>query len=149
MTTPHGKALALDLGDVWIGIAISDPLWMIARPLETTTLPSLHNHLAALLKKERIHSIIVGCPITCSGKESSQTEKIKQQFDELKTLFPTITWHLWDERLSSKRAEQVQSGKKKNQNKKEESHAIAAAFILDSFLQNHQAKKELTYLEED
>ncbi len=145
MTLLSGKALALDLGDVWIGIAISDPLWMIARPLTTTTRAELEATLTQLLTKERIAAIIVGCPITFSGTESSQTTKIKQHFSELQERFSQVNWQLWDERLSSKRAEQVQSNKKKNQQKKqkEESHAIAAAFILDSFLQNHQAKKAL------
>jgi len=140
-----GKVLALDLGDVWIGIAISDALWMVARPLETVTLSHLESHLQKLLQKERIATIVVGCPITCGGTRSAQTEKIELQCAELAKSFPQVEWRLWDERLSSKRAEQLQSSKKKSKQKgaKQESHAIAAAFILDSFLQNHQAKKAL------
>jgi putative Holliday junction resolvase len=139
------KHLALDLGDAWVGVAVSDPLGMLARPLETIRAEDLFIRLPQLLQQERVSTVILGRPITCRGTESSQTEKIDALAAQLANLFPNTVWKCWDERLSSKRAQQVQTGQKKKITKetKQQSHAIAAAFILDSylfFLQSQNAK---------
>lgn len=143
---PNGKAIALDLGDVWIGFAISDPLWIVARPLETVQLPALIQALEKLFEKEKITTAVVGCPITFKGTKSEQTKKIELQYQELQKQFPKISWHLWDERLSSKRAAAVQSTKKlkKKKAQKQQNHSIAAAFILDSFLQHYQMTRTVS-----
>jgi len=126
------KILALDLGDQWVGIAISDAIRFFARPLETAKLPDLEQHLAKLLEKEKIEEVIIGNPLTMKGLKSIQTQKVQDYKKELEAKFPHIKFILWDERLSSKRAESVRSSKTKDE--KIKSHSIAAAFILDSYL---------------
>lgn len=131
------KAAALDLGDKWVGIALSDVLKMFARPYTTVSAKELDTYLPKFFQEEPIDTVVVGYPKTMKGTESAQTKKIVQQKEELEKRFPEITWLLWDERLSSKRAETVNSqkkNKKKNPEEKLKSHAIAAAFILDSYL---------------
>ena len=103
-----GKILALDLGDVWTGIAISDPLKTLARPIESVKTTALHAHLKELLKLEKIESIVVGNPITLAGTESKQTERAKEQKTALEAEFPSMQFILWDERLSSKQASHLQ-----------------------------------------
>ena len=66
-----------------------------------------------------------------SGTESEQTKKIIAQKEELEMLFPKIKWILWDERLSSKRLNIKQA---KNKADKVHSHSIAAASILQTYL---------------
>jgi len=126
------KILALDLGDQWIGIAISDASRFFARPLETVNILELELHLSKLLEKEKIQEVVIGNPLTMKGLTSNQTYKAQNYKKELESKFNTVKFILWDERLSSKRAEAVR--RPKNKDEKIKSHSIAAAFILDSYL---------------
>lgn len=126
------KIIGLDLGDQWTGVAISDSLGFFARPLQTVTTADLDPALAELIEKERVNTIIVGLPRTMKGTQSEQTNKVISHADQLKKKFPQITWIMWDERLSSKRAQAVKPSRTKEE--KLQSHAIAAAFILQSYL---------------
>jgi putative Holliday junction resolvase len=131
------KALALDLGDKWVGIAISDTLKMFARPYKTVTAPELEHALITILKEEPVDTVVVGYPKTMKGRESDQTTKVVQQKEDLEKKFSSVAWVLWDERLSSQRADSVSStkkNKKKTPEEKLKSHSVAAAFILDSYL---------------
>lgn len=131
-----GKILALDPGDKWVGIAISDPSHLVARPLKTVDRSLLFTSLSELFKTEDIELILIGHPITMAGKESAQTKKIHILKVELEEHFPVHRWMLWDERKTSQQAAALQSKTRKRHDplKKEESHALAAAFILDSYL---------------
>lgn len=126
------KKIALDIGDRWIGIAISDAIGMLARPLETVENHQLILILTTLLSKEKIDTVIVGYPKTLRGTESEQTKKIVAQFQELSGLFPQVTWKLWDERMTSQQAAKLQKDTSKEA--KQKSHSIAAALILTSYL---------------
>ncbi len=131
--------MALDLGDQWVGIALSDASGLIARPLTTVQLSELTGVLNKLITDERIQSIVVGYPRTMAGKESEQTKKIIAQKEILEKEFAQIPFVLWDERLSSQRAGTL--GPQKNKEEKLRSHARAAAFILDSYITYLQLQK--------
>jgi len=135
------KILALDVGDVWTGSAISDALGILARPHKTVPTADLELFLSETIGSERIQTIIVGYPKTMRGTESIQTKKVEEMKNKLEQQFDTIEWRLWDERLSSKRADSVKRAKTKED--KRMSHSIAAAFILDSYLTFIQAQKSL------
>ncbi len=126
------KVLALDIGDVWTGTALSDALGMFAKPLKTISSNDLESFLTGILDKEKISTIVVGMPVTMKGTQSEQTKKIIAQKEALEQEFRMVTWVLWDERLTSKRA----SSHKKNNSKDDKvaSHSIAAAYILESYL---------------
>jgi len=131
------KIVALDIGDAWTGIAISDALGMFARPYTTVAANKLSAAITDILQKEQIGTIIVGYPKTMGGNESAQTLKVIAHKEALEKEFPHITWLLRDERLSSKRATslRIEQGKKtKTAEEKLKGHALAAAFILDSYL---------------
>ena len=135
------KKLGIDLGDKWIGMAISDGLAITCRPYKTTTKENLETDLIATLKEESIDTIVVGLPITSKGTESEQTQKVRAQKESLEkvtseSVSRPIKWILWDERLSTKRASTTLKKTSKKQAKKnpQQDHAIAAAFILQSFL---------------
>lgn len=138
------KSAALDLGDKWVGIAISDMLGITCKPYDTVFIDYIGDRLKKMLKDEPVSVIVVGYPKTMSGTESDQTKKIvahKEQLEaEFKADFPAVEWVLWDERMSSKFADTSQIGKKKDSSAKQKQHAIAAAFILQSYL-DHQAFK--------
>lgn len=127
------KILALDLGDAWVGTALSDPLKITCKPHETTAIANLSSFLEKLFQQQMIDTVVVGYPTTLSGgTESDQTRKIVATKDELAQQFPDKTWVLWDERLSSKRADQLKRAT--NKEEKIKSHSVAAAFILQSYL---------------
>lgn len=126
------KIVALDLGDQWVGVAISDNDHIIARPYTTITAKELMPYIPQLLAQQEVSTIVVGYPKTMRGTESAQTLKVKEQFLALEKLFPHLQWVLWDERLTSSWAAQL--GKQRTKEEKLKSHARAAAFVLDSYL---------------
>lgn len=124
--------MALDLGDQWIGVALTDATGIFVRPYQTVPAVELDAFLAETLKNEPIDRIVVGYPKTLKGGESEQTRKIVAQKEMLEKKFPQIPFVLWDERLSSKRAQEISTRKTTEQ--KLRVHALAAAFILDSYI---------------
>lgn len=135
------KIMALDLGDRWVGTAISDPLGMFARPYKTVSAHDLKEFLFQTLGAENVSTVVVGYPKTMKGTESEQTKKVVALVEELKSIFDAVTWELWDERLTSKMALGVK--KEKTKEDKLKGHSIAAAFILESYLMYLQNKKFL------
>jgi putative Holliday junction resolvase len=134
------KALGIDLGDRWVGTALSDGMRISCKPYQTIDLDKIEPFLEALLAAEPISTVVVGYPKTFSGGESEQTNKIVLMKEQLAVRFALvkgrdITWILWDERLSSKRAQGVLQGASGPEAKKK-SHSVAAAFILQSYLDN-------------
>lgn len=127
------KIVGLDIGDVWVGTAISDALGMFARPYKTTTPKELDEFLTLLLTQEPVTKIVIGYPKTMRGTVSEQTKKVENEKERLEKIFPRMEFILWDERLSSKRADALKRAKTKEE--KVQSHSIAAAFILSSYLE--------------
>jgi len=127
------KTAALDVGDVWTGSAVSDALKITCSPYKTFKTEDLEDLIAELRDTISVSQIVIGHPKTMKGTESEQTKKVIAIKKELEDKFPEIEWILWDERLSSKRAEQL-PGKKILKKDKIHSHSQAAAFILQSYL---------------
>lgn len=133
------KILALDLGDAWVGSALADPLGITCKPYKSVALADLNSFLETTLPKEWITTVVVGYPKTVStGGESDQTKRIVELKEMLEKTFATVNdqpvqWVLWDERLSSKRASAL-TGNTRNKEDKLKSHSVAAAFILQSYL---------------
>lgn len=137
---PSGKIAALDLGDHWVGIALSDSTRTLAKPYTTAPFAGYLPILKVLIDEHKPAAIIIGYPKTMRGTESAQTQKVTVLYEELQKLFPNMLFILWDERLSSKRAQTTSPARTKEA--KIKSHAIAAAFILDSYL-NYLKMQEL------
>lgn len=133
------KIFALDLGDVWIGSAISDALRLIATPYQTVTIDQLDSFLQKIFTTQAIDTVVIGLPTTMGGKQSEQTKKVIAHKEKLAQQFPEITWVMWDERLTSKQAEQL--SRSHSAQEKQRSHSRAAAFILQSYLDRLQFLK--------
>lgn len=136
------KILALDIGDVWIGTAISDPLGILARPYKTIKSNVFNEAFGEVVLIEHIQTVVVGYPKTMHGTESEQTKKTKLFIEQLKKAFPLINFVLWDERLSSKRADSLKRGNL-DRSEKQASHSRAAAFILSSYLEYQQIHADI------
>ena len=130
-----GKILALDVGDVWTGMALSDSLGLIARPYKTVKTNDLEEELRILLEEEVIDTVIVGHPRTMKGAISEQTKKAQLVKEQLEQRFEMVSWILWDERLTSAQAESAMLGAGMSRAKRRKRvDRMAAQIILQSFL---------------
>ena len=131
-----GRVLGIDYGDSRIGLAMSDPLKIIASPFKTIRNEGNEKCLQvfqSLIKEKDVEAIVVGLPIGLKGQETVQTKKVREFADLLYTLKLPIG--LEDERLSSVSAEKsmIQQNIKTGHNK-ELIDQRAAAIILQQFL---------------
>lgn len=134
------KLLALDIGDVWTGTAITDALGMFAKPYKTLETSHVIPGLRDIFSNEKIQQIVIGYPRTMRGTVSEQTKKVEEAKLLLEKEFPDKQFVLWDERLSSKRADLLKRAQTKED--KIKSHSIAAAFILENYLQFTRVTQE-------
>ena len=127
------RILALDYGDKKIGVAISDPMQVIAKPFKTlnnTTNKDTLLKLNHIISEYDIEKVVVGLPLTLKNKYSIQTKKVIAFIEFLKKNI-SISVHPYDERFSSKIAIQslIQQGIKTGHNKKEIDKTAAAIFL--------------------
>lgn len=131
------RTLALDMGDVWVGTAISDELGITCRPLKTVKRPGLISFLQETIAEMNVGTVVVGLPTSLSGNDTEQTRKTREVMSELQKTFPDTIWTFLDERLTSYQAVAHQRDVKKQRlsaQSKEESHSLAAAFLLRDYL---------------
>ena len=131
-----GRVLGIDYGDSRIGLAMSDPLKIIASPFKTIRNEGNEKCLQvfqSLIKEKDVEAIVVGLPMGLKGQETVQTKKVREFADLLYTLKLPIG--LEDERLSSVSAEKsmIQQNIKTGHNKGLIDQR-AAAIILQQFL---------------
>jgi putative Holliday junction resolvase len=133
------RTLGLDVGERRTGVALSDPLGMLASPLLVFELKDEVTDIIFILdlvKKYDVDKIIVGLPQSMNGTLGTQAEKVKVFGENLKQRSP-VPVEYRDERLTTVSAKRMllESGNKKyNKNKKMELDAAAAAVILQSYL---------------
>ena len=107
MTT--GRVMALDVGKIRVGVALSDPLGYTAQPLLTLWRKTRGEDLRSLLRLIRRHEvvkIVVGNPLHMSGDVSPWAAKVHEFADELEKR-SGLPVELWDERLSSVAAHEI------------------------------------------
>ena len=131
-----GRVLGIDYGDSRIGLAMSDPLKIIASPYKTIRNEGNEKCLQvfqSLIKDKDVEAIVVGLPMGLKGQETVQTKKVREFANLLYALKLPI--HLEDERLSSVSAEKsmIQQNIKTGHNKGLIDQR-AAAIILQQFL---------------
>lgn len=132
--------LALDVGEVRVGVALANPIARIASPL--TTLQNneqLIDGINKLVQENQVGTVVVGLPRGLEGQETAQTEKIRQFNAELqeKTGLTTV---LQDEAVTSVLAEDHLKKTKKTYTK-EDIDMYAAAQILQDYLDNQLVRK--------
>ena len=137
------RVLAIDYGDVRIGLAMSDLMQIIAKPYKTiknTDQNDVFSQLENIIKKNNIGKIIEGLPITLKGEHSEQTNKVLSFVKELK-LCIKIDIDTYDERLSSFQAKKslIYQGVKTGHNK-EQIDQTAAAIFLQGYLDSATSK---------
>jgi len=129
--------LGLDLGNVRIGVALSDPLGMTAQPLTVLKSSGNQRDIEAIGEMVDLHGVaqvIVGLPLNMDGTDSSQTLKVREFTGKLAARLGVPVLFV-DERLSSRQAERAMiEGGARRQKRKEKNDQVAAALLLDSAL---------------
>lgn len=132
-----GRALAIDYGLKRTGIAVTDPLRIIATPLDTVPTDGLLSYLKNYTSKEHVDEFVVGMPKTLKNEDSAIAPQVRRFIVVLKATFPTARVHEVDERFTSSMAQRamIEGGmKKKDRQVKGNADKISATFILQSFL---------------
>ena len=136
-----GRILAFDYGKKRIGLAVTDPMQIIASPLTTIAPSEIENFLHDYLKKEIVDEFVVGYPVQLNNKPSDSVKYINPFLKRLGKLFPDKPLHLVDERFTSKIALQtIIDGvvKKKGRRDKTLADKISASLILQAFLEKRE-----------
>src|SRR5688572_29730179 len=132
-----GRILAFDYGLKRTGIAVTDPLRIIATPLETVVTANLFQFLTSYMQKENVDEFVVGMPKTLLNEDSEIAPMVRKFVENLKLKFPEKHVHLADERFTSSMAMQamIDGGmKKKDRQIKGNVDKISATIILQSFI---------------
>ena len=131
------RLMALDYGDVRIGVAVSDLSKTIASGFETYKCKNLEldlNHFATLAHEQDVEKFIIGLPLNMDGSEGPRAEKTRLFGDELSKI-TNLPVEYVDERLTSVEAEEILiSAGVRREKRKEVIDKVAATLILESYL---------------
>lgn len=132
------RVIAIDLGTKRTGLAVTDPLQMLANPLETIETSTLLEYLKKYFEREEVETIVLGYPRKLNGEETEMTSKVFAMKEKLEATFPEKKIELIDERFTSKMAMQsmIAMGSKKKDRKEKSGNLdkVSAAIILQSYL---------------
>lgn len=133
-----GRILAIDYGQKRVGLAVSDPLQIIANSLNTVSSIEIWGFLKTYLKTEQIDCIVVGYPKRLNNQPSESIKYVDPFIKKLKKEYPEVQIELYDERFTSKIAFQamIDGGLgRKARREKAMVDKISANLILQSYLE--------------
>ena len=133
------RILSIDYGKKRTGIAVTDPLKIIANGLATVSTSELLPFLLDYIKKEPVERIVIGKPMQMNGQASENMARVQQFYNRWNNLHTGIPIEYVDERFTSVIAHQamIQGGMKKSDRRdKSRVDAIAATIILNDYLQS-------------
>jgi len=134
------RILAIDYGAKRTGLAVTDPLGMIANALEAVSSHELENYLKAYFSKESVSKVVVGMPKNTDGTDTNATPLVRAFVNRFKKVFSDKELILHDERFTSKMALDamiVGGMKKKDRQNKGNVDKISATIILQSYLESN------------
>jgi len=128
------RSLGVDFGTTRIGLAISDPLGLTARPLSVVPRSVVLEEVVNLVKEQDIGTIVVGLPTGLSGGEGVSATEARKLAEEIRTV-TGVDVVMVDERFTSRLAEValLESGMKRRK-RRETVDKVAAAIILQDYL---------------
>jgi putative Holliday junction resolvase len=134
------RYLAIDYGDKHTGLAICDPTETIASPFAVIEgQKDLIKKITDTIKSENVEAVVLGLPLNMDDSQGFQAERVIQFAEQLKNHLQ-IPIHFQDERLSSFGAEEkLAPAEFTRKKKKKRLDAVAAAEILEAFLEQKNA----------
>jgi putative Holliday junction resolvase len=133
------RILAIDYGGKRTGLAVTDPLQIIATGLETIDSKELIPYLRKYFQQEEVELIIIGLPKNWDDSDTNGTPLVEAAIKKIQKEFPNMPLKTVDERYSSKMARDamIEMGmKKKDRRDKKNVDLIAATIILQEYLQS-------------
>ncbi|MDZ4715502.1 MAG: Holliday junction resolvase RuvX [Cytophagales bacterium] len=138
-----GRILAIDYGMKRTGIAVTDPLQLIATALDTVETGNVVKYLKGYLEREPVDSFVVGLPKRLNNQDTDMTQPVRQFVEELGKVFPNLPIAMVDERFTSSIAKRamIDGGMKKMDRRvKGNVDKISATLILQSYLEGPNNK---------
>ena len=140
LTNKHlARILSIDYGKKRTGIAVTDPLQIIAGGLATVSTSELFDWLKAYLAKEAVERIIIGEPRQPNGQPSENLQRVQQFVNRWRKAVPEVPIDYYDERFTSVLAHQAMLDgglKKKARQDKALVDEISATIILEDYLRS-------------
>ena len=137
------RILAIDYGKKRTGIAVTDPMQIIANGLTTVPTHTLMDFLMNYVQKEQVERIIIGHPKQMNNEDSENMKNIVPFMNQLKKKMPQMPVELVDERFTSvlaHRAMLTGGLKKKDRQNKALVDEISATIILQSYMESRKFK---------
>ena len=136
-----GRIIGIDFGRKRTGIAVTDPLKIVANGLTTVPSHTVVDFLVKYIEKDNVEKIVVGLPKQLNGQPSESMQYITPFLNRLKKVLPQIPVVMYDERFTSTLAHKAMLDggmKKKDRQNKEIVDTIAASIILNDYLQSNK-----------
>jgi putative Holliday junction resolvase len=133
------RILAIDYGTKRVGLAVTDPLQIIANTLATVETKLVLAYLKTYIAREEVSCIVVGKPLRLNGSDSESAVHVEKFVSLLANTFPSIPIARIDERYTSKIAKEsmLEMGlKKKDRQQKGNIDQISAVLILQSYMES-------------
>lgn len=139
------RILSIDYGKKRTGLAVTDPLKLIAGGLATVSTSELFNYLQDYIKKEQVEKVIIGKPLQTNGEPSENLNRVQQFVNRWKKAIPQIPIEYYDERFTSVLAHRAildsGIGKKARQNKALLDE-ISATILLQDYMESRLYKND-------
>ncbi|MGN0226240.1 MAG: Holliday junction resolvase RuvX [Prevotella sp.] len=135
------RILSIDFGRKRTGLAVTDPLQIIAGGLATVATSSLFDYLKDYISKEDVERIVIGEPRKPNGEPSENYERVRQFVNRWKKAVPAVPIEYYDERFTSVLAHRAMiDGGLKKQARRNKSlvDEISATIILQDYMESHR-----------
>lgn len=135
-----GRILSIDYGKKRTGLAVTDPLKIIANGLTTVLTSELFDYLKSYISSESVEEIVIGRPTQPNGQPSENLGRVEQFVNRWKKAFPGVPIVYYDERFTSVIAHQAMItggvGKKRRREDKGLVDEISATIILQDYMKS-------------
>lgn len=134
------RILAIDYGKKRCGLAVTDPLAIIANGLTTVATQDLFDYVKNYIEKEDVVTLVVGYPRKVTGEDSETMTYIRPFVNRIRKVFPTLAIEMVDERFTTKIAQRamIDAGLKKSDrnNKNGTVDMVSATIILQTYMES-------------
>ena len=140
------RIVGIDYGRKRVGVAVTDPLQIVAQGLTTIHAAKIIDFLKDYFEKEAVECVVVGYPRQMNNAPSDSARFVDEFLNRMKKVFPSMPVTLVDERFTSKIAMKamIDGGvKKKDRMNKELVDMVSASIILQSYMESLSSGKYL------
>lgn len=134
------RILSIDYGKKRTGLAVTDPLQIIAGGLATIATTDLYSYLEEYIKKESVERIVIGKPMQPNGQPSENLARVENFYNRWRKAHPEVPMEYYDERFTSVLAHRamIEGGVKKKARRENKGlvDEISATIILQDYLQS-------------